>query len=172
MLAALTLLGHLHEEARHQRAPDVGVIILVLKRCRHEVEPVALHDPRQLLPHVVGALQAAERQEVVVAPLAGILLRLRRLEGVVDVEEGEVVAVGVGKELLHLVGALAGCGRAHEDLRDGEEGGEGEDFVGAVELRRGDEHDSECGIQWELGRQFSEGSKVSGGSQYTILRQK
>ena len=66
------VLPHLHEEAGDERLPDVDVVVAggeVGGAARH-VEPV--HDPGQLLAHVVGRLQRPVVDEVVVAPV-GIL---------------------------------------------------------------------------------------------------
>ena len=44
--------------------------------------------------------------------------RLTLLEGVVDVEEGQVIPVDVGEAHLGLVGGLLGLGGSYEALRD------------------------------------------------------
>ena len=48
---------HLHEEAGAERLPDVQVVILAgeVRAGSLQVEPV--HDPTELLPHVVGRFQ-------------------------------------------------------------------------------------------------------------------
>jgi hypothetical protein len=81
----------------HHPAPphlaDVYVVALVLKRRRHQRDAHARADARQLAAHAVGRLEGALVQEVVVGPLRVLSVGLPR---VVDVEEGEVVAWGVG----------------------------------------------------------------------------
>ena len=65
-------LTYLHEEPGDERLPDVDVVVPggeVGGAARH-VE--AVHDPGQLLPHVVGRLEGAVVDEVVVAPV-GVL---------------------------------------------------------------------------------------------------
>ena len=160
-LAVGFALGDLHEEAGDERAADVLVVLLVVEGGGDELELLALHDALELQAHVVGGLEGAQAEEVVVAPLSGVLLGGVAFEGVVDVEEGEVVAVGVGEEVLHLVGAFAVAGGADEDLGDGEEGGEAEDLVGAVEFGRGDEHDGEGGVEGEFRGEAAEVGEVA-----------
>ena len=50
-------VSHLHEEAGAERLPDVQVVILAgeVRAGSLQVEPV--HDPTELLPHVVGGFQ-------------------------------------------------------------------------------------------------------------------
>ena len=50
-------VSHLHEEAGAERLPDVQVVILAgeVRASSLQVEPV--HNPAELLPHVVGRLQ-------------------------------------------------------------------------------------------------------------------
>ena len=50
-------VSHLHEEAGAERLPDVQVIILAgeVRAGPLQVEPV--HNPTELLPHVVGGFQ-------------------------------------------------------------------------------------------------------------------
>ena len=161
VLAGSVLLGDLHEEAGAQGAADVLVVLLVLKGRRDELDLLALHDALELHAHVVGLLQGAEGEEVVVAPLLGVLLRLGSLEGVVDVEHGEVVAVFVGEEVLHFVGAFASGGGADEDLGHRDEGRHGEHLVTAVEFGRADKHDCEGRVEREVGSELAELSKLS-----------
>lgn len=100
---------------------------------------------------------------MLVAPVLGAV-RVRgvlALEGVVGVEQREVVAVRVGKVRLHLVGALAVVGGADKDLRHREEGRDGEDLVGAVELGRRDEHDGKGRVEGELGGQAAERGELA-----------
>jgi len=160
-LPASLLLSNLHEEPGHQRAADVAVVVLILEGRAHELDLLRLHDALELHADVVGGLERAQGEEVVVAPLLGVCLRVGGFEGVVDVQHGEVVAVRVREEGFHVVGALAGGDGADEDLRNGEQGGEGEDLVGAVELGGGDQHDGEGGVEGEFGGELAEGGEVA-----------
>mmetsp|Transcript_17153 Transcript_17153/g.49759 ORF Transcript_17153/g.49759 Transcript_17153/m.49759 type:complete len:203 (+) Transcript_17153:61-669(+) len=81
---------HLHEEAREDGAPDVGVVVLVVEVGGLELKAEAAHDAHQLGPHAVRRLHRPRVQEVVVAPGCGLRVVL---PGVVDVEELQVVAV-------------------------------------------------------------------------------
>lgn len=160
-LPTALLLSNLHEEPGHQRAADVAVVVLVLEGRADELDLLRLHNALELHADVVGGLQRAQGEEVVVAPLLGVCLRVGGFEGVVDVQHGEVVAVRVREEGFHVVGALAGGDGADEDLRHGEEGGEGEDLVGAVEFGGGDQHNGEGGVERKFGGELAEGGKVA-----------
>ena len=128
-----------------------------MERRADQRDVVGLHDAAQLGAHVVGARQVAVRQEVVVAPLLDVLAGLLgRLVGVVGVQQRQVVAVLVRKQLLHLVGALARVVGPHPDLRHRQQRRDGQDLVGAVELGRRDEHDGEGRVERELGREAAQ----------------
>ena len=64
------LTHYLHEEPRDESLPDVEVVVLAaeLRAGPAKVEPV--HDPRQLLSHVVSRAQGTRADKVVVAPLS------------------------------------------------------------------------------------------------------
>jgi len=55
---------------------------------------------------------------MIITPLRRVLLCFWGLECMVDVEHGQMIAVGMGKEGLHFIGSLAGRRRASEDLWD------------------------------------------------------
>ena len=83
-------------------------------------------------------------------PLTRVLLSGVALEGMVDVKQSEMVAIWVSEEVLHVVGTFSVGGWAYEDLRHGEQGCETEDFIGTIELRRGDEHDGQGRVKWKF----------------------
>ena len=154
--------GNLHEEASQKRAADVGVVVLVLERRADQVNVVRLHNTLELGPDVVGARQVAVREEMLVAPTLHVLaVGLGALVGVVGVEQRQVVAVGVGKLHLHLVGTLARVVGAHPYRGDGEKGYDGEDLVRAVELGRRDKHNGKGGVERELGGHTTEARKLT-----------
>lgn len=62
----------LHEEAGDECAADVGVVVSVGELGAAPRQAEAVHDPRQLLPHVVRRHQRAVVHEVLVAPLVGV----------------------------------------------------------------------------------------------------
>lgn len=51
------LCDYLHEEAGAERSADVGVVISASELCATAGQVEAVHDPRQLLPHVIGGHQ-------------------------------------------------------------------------------------------------------------------
>lgn len=51
------MCGHLHEEAGAERSADVDVVISAGELCAPAGQVEAVHDPRQLLPHVIGRHQ-------------------------------------------------------------------------------------------------------------------
>lgn len=65
---------HLHEESGNQRFANVNVVVFgsEFRRRSFQIEPV--HDSRELLPHVVAALQGTVVDEIVVAPLGVFLV--------------------------------------------------------------------------------------------------
>lgn len=123
-----------HEEPTYERAADVLVVFFILKGHADELDLGALHDGAELLTNVVSGLEGTEGEKVLVAPFLGVSLRVGGFEGMVDIEHGQVITVRVGEELFHFVSALPGGGGTDENLGDGEEGRDGEDFVGAVEF--------------------------------------
>ena len=90
------------------------------------------------------------------APLLGVRLGFVTPVSVINVQHGQMVSVGVGEEVLHLVGTLALSSGADEDLGHRQEGCDGEDFIRAVELRRADEHDGKRWVERELGCQAAQ----------------
>lgn len=117
-LALGALLGDLHEESRAQSAADVLVVLLVFERGGDHLEFLPLHDTEQLHADVVGGLEGPQREEMVMAPLLEVGLRISALEGVVNVQQGQMITVLVGEEILHLVGTLALRSGAYKHLRD------------------------------------------------------
>lgn len=61
------------------------------------------------------------------------------------------------EERLHLIGRYTCLRGPHKDLRDREEGSDGENFVGAVEFRGGDEHYGQRRIEGVFGSELAEG---------------
>lgn len=64
----------LHEEARDQRPPDVGVVVSAVELGAAPRQAEAVHDPGQLLPNVVCRHQRAVVDKVLVAPLSGVVV--------------------------------------------------------------------------------------------------
>ena len=128
---------NLHEEPRAEGPPDVHVVVLGGEVRGGALEVESVHDAAQLLPHVVRRLEAPVVAEVVVAPCRVLHVLF---ECVVDVEEGEVVAVDVGESQLGVVGRLLGLVGPHEALRHRQHRRDGQDLVRAVVLARGDQH--------------------------------
>ena len=79
----------------------------------------------------------------------------------INVEEGQVVAVDVSEPKLGVVGRLLGLVGPDEALRHREHGGDGEDLVGAVVFAGRDQHLGQLRIQRELGHDGAELSQVS-----------
>ena len=148
VVAGSLQVRHLHKEPTHQRASDVQVVVLATEVGGSPLDIEPLHDPGELLAYVVCRHERAVVEEVVVAPLLrhGAVL----LEGVVHVQEGEVVPVDVSESHLRIIRRLLLLARALEDLRGGEQRGDAEDFVGAVALRAVDQHLGQLRVQREL----------------------
>lgn len=64
----------LHEEAGDQHLADVGVVVSAGEVGAPARQVEAVHDPGQLLAHVVGRHQRAVVHKVVVAPLGGVVV--------------------------------------------------------------------------------------------------
>lgn len=64
----------LHEEACDQRSADVDVVVSAVELGAPPRQAEAVHDPRQLLPDVVCRHQRAIVDEIVVAPLIGLVV--------------------------------------------------------------------------------------------------
>lgn len=84
-LAVALFHSDLHEEAADERAPDVLIVFLIFKRDADELDLRALHDGAKLLTDIVGGLESAEGEEVLVAPFLGVGLSGGGFEGVVYV---------------------------------------------------------------------------------------
>ena len=65
---------NLHEESRDECFPDVDVVLSAAEVRAGSLEVEAIHDARQLLPHVVGRFEGAVVAEVVVAPLRVLVI--------------------------------------------------------------------------------------------------
>lgn len=68
----------LHEKASDQRSADVDVIVPAVEIGASSRQVEALHDPRQLLAHVVSGHQRAVVHKVIVAPLSGFMICVGR----------------------------------------------------------------------------------------------
>lgn len=60
---------HLHEEPGDESLSDVDVVVSGIEIGRGPLQIEPIHDPGQLLPHVVRRFERAVIHEVVVAPL-------------------------------------------------------------------------------------------------------
>lgn len=144
------LARRIAEEARAERLADLDGVAAA----GHEGQLVALHELGELDADVLDAEHVAGLDEVLVAPGGG---EAGGLPGVVDVEEGDVVAGGVVELGLLLVGLLLLVAGAEEDvLRGGDHGDDGEDFVGAVEGDGGDGRFGEGRVHGEVGHLAAE----------------
>ena len=132
----------LHEEASDQRSADVGVVISAVELSAPPRQAEAVHDPGQLLADVVCRHQWAVVDEIIIAPLSGLMVCVRQVifmvtakktewnssvwcegqltlfKGVVDVEQCHVVPVDVGKAHLGLVSHLLSLRGSDEALWD------------------------------------------------------
>jgi hypothetical protein len=110
------LVRDLHEEAAGEGLSNVVPIVFILPRGGTELQVEPLHAPFELGPDVVGLGEGPLVEVVLPAPV--LRIRLVGLVSVVDVEHGQMVAVGMGELGFGHVGFLAlGC-RAHEDIGD------------------------------------------------------
>ena len=107
------LMRDLHEKATDEGLADVVPVVLVLPCGADELEVVFLHVAFELGADVVGLGEGSKVEVVLPAPVFVALVGFVR---VVDVEEGEVVAVGVGELGFGHVGFFACVGGAHEDV--------------------------------------------------------
>ena len=73
----------LHEESRHEGLPDVEIVVSAGEVGTGSSQVESVHDPGQLLPHVVRALQGSVVDEVVVAPLRILLACIEKYEDAV-----------------------------------------------------------------------------------------
>lgn len=74
-------MAHLHEETGAERSADVEVIISAGELCAAARQVEAVHDPGQLLPHVVSRHQRTVVDKVVVAPLIRLVVFTRAEKG-------------------------------------------------------------------------------------------
>lgn len=65
---------HLHEEASAERPANVDVVISTGELSAPAGQVEAVHDPGQLLPHVVRRHQRAVVDKVVIAPLVRLVV--------------------------------------------------------------------------------------------------
>lgn len=96
-------MSHLHEEAGAERSSDVDVIIPAGKLCATPRQTEAVHDPGQLLTYVISRHQRAVVDKIVITPLVSFMVLF---EGMVDVEQRQVVSINVSKPHLGLVRCL------------------------------------------------------------------
>lgn len=100
----------------------------------HHSVIIPAHNRLQLLPDILGTLHTPCLDEVVKTPRVG---EAGDFPAVVDVEEGEMVAVGVVELRLLLVGLLLLFLGAVEDGLHREHGDDRKDLVGAAHVDRG-----------------------------------
>lgn len=62
-------VSYLHEKTGHERLTNVRIVVLGRELGRNSLQVKLVHNARQLRPHVVGVLQRAVVDEVVVTPL-------------------------------------------------------------------------------------------------------
>jgi hypothetical protein len=89
------LVRDLHKEPTRQRLSDIVPVVLILPRRTTQLEVEPLHAAFQLCPDVVRLSERSCVEVVLPAPI--LRFALVRFVCMVDVEEGEVVAVRVGK---------------------------------------------------------------------------
>ena len=94
---------------------------------------ISLEDLHELAADVAGARHLALLNEVLETPGIG---EAREFPAVVDVEESEMIAVGVVEFGFLLVGLLLLFFRAVEDSLDGEHGDDAEHFFGTAPVHR------------------------------------
>lgn len=68
----------LHEEASDQRSADVNVVVPAAELGAPPRQVEAIHDPGQLLANVVCRHQRAVVDEIVIAPLGGLVVCVRQ----------------------------------------------------------------------------------------------
>jgi hypothetical protein len=66
----------MHKEARHQRLPNVDVVVFARELSASKRKVEAHHESCQLLQHTVARLQAARVQEVFVRPFLVLAVAL------------------------------------------------------------------------------------------------
>jgi len=108
---------------------------------------VALHDAEELLADVGSALHGAVLDKVLATPGRGAV---GGAVGVVDGEQGQVVALGLVELGLLGVGLLGLVLGAVEDVAGREHGEDGEDLVAAAELDRVDQHLGRLGLDRQV----------------------
>ena len=91
---------NLHEKSWAECLPYIQVVIFACEVCAGPLEIEPVHDPAELLPHIVCWLEGSVVDEVVITPL-GVLHVL--LEGGKHVQESQVVTVNVRKSQLGVV---------------------------------------------------------------------
>jgi len=111
-----------------------------------EVESV--HDPKELFANACGLFERTPGDEVFEAPV-GVFLLTKVL--VVDVEQGEMVPGNVVKVAFCFVGGLLGFFGTNEDVWDGEERTDGENFVRTTVLSARNQHFGELRVERKLG---------------------
>lgn len=146
------LHGDLHEETGNQRPADIGVVVLVVEVGAQQLDAVRFHDALELRTYVIRALKMPQGAKVLVAPHLhiGVPAHLA-LESVVQVQKGQMVAIGVRELRLHLVGTLSLRVRPNPWRRYGQEGDDGQDLVASVEFRTTDEHHGQLWIEGKFG---------------------
>lgn len=115
VMACALQVRHLHEESSAERSSDVDVVISACELCAAARQVETVHDPGQLLPHVVSRHQRTVVNKVVIAPLVRLMVLL---EGVVDIEQRQVISINVSKPHLGLVSCFLCLRRTDKALWD------------------------------------------------------
>ena len=151
-------MGDLHEVSAQNGLANVRVVIPRREIRAHERKVEALANAHELRAHVVRALHRAMADVIVPAPIRiifGLLVR------VINVEQGQVIAVDVSELSLRRVRLLGLIPRANETHGHGEHGDDGEHLVRALELARRDEHFRQLWIQRVLRHHLTDRGQVT-----------
>ena len=120
---------------------------------RDDVQLVSIHDAEELLSHVLGASKGARLNEILVAPGVRELVVLPRI---VNGEQREMIAFGLVKFRLALIGDRLLFLGTIEDVLNGEHGDDGENFFAAAQMNRLDENFRERRLERKLGHSTTE----------------
>ncbi len=110
------LVRDLHEESTSQSLPDIVPVVLILPSGTAQLEIKPLHTSLQLCSDVVRLGKGSSVEEVLPAPV--LCVALVGFVGVVDVQKGKMIAVGMGKLSFCDVGLFLGGSGAHEHVRN------------------------------------------------------
>mmetsp|Transcript_15069 Transcript_15069/g.63555 ORF Transcript_15069/g.63555 Transcript_15069/m.63555 type:complete len:372 (+) Transcript_15069:2103-3218(+) len=143
---------HLHEVPRENRLADVQVVVPAGELRAPQVHVVTVRDAHELRADVVRGFHRPKVQVVVPGPLAVLAVLLER---VVRVQQRQVVPLHVRELRLRVVRLLLLVARPDERVGHREHRGDGEDLVGASELRRDAHHLRQLRVQRELGHHLA-----------------